>query len=59
MLTIKQRHEMQQDVAIYNTINNLRLIDYLQTRNAMARNMRATRKLKDSELRRIVATLPA
>ena len=59
MLTIKQRHEMQQDIAIYNTLSNRKVATYWNTRKVLARNIREARKLRDSELRRIAATLPA
>lgn len=59
MLTVKQRHEMQQDIAIYNTLNRRKLSTYWNTRKVLARNIREARKLSDASLRRIAATLPA
>lgn len=59
MLTVKQRHEMQQDIAIYNVMHDRKAGSFWNVRRAMAYHMRQARKLRDSELRRVAATLPA
>lgn len=57
-MNIKQRHELQQDIALYNTMNNKYWKTYWDVRSVLARNMREARRLTDKDLVRIAATLP-
>ena len=57
-MNIKQRHELQQDIALYNTMNNKYWRSYWDVRSVLARNMRDARRLTDKQLVRIAATLP-
>ena len=60
-MTITERHEMQQDIGLFNTLNARGLRGagkYFDTRRLLARNMRQARRLNDQDLQRIAATLP-
>ena len=57
-MNIKQRHELQQDIALYNTMHNKYWRSYWDVRRVLARNMRQARRLTDKQLVRIAATLP-
>jgi len=56
-MTITERHELQQDIAISNVLGQRNTRAPREVRKAMAYWMRQSRRLRDSELIRVARTL--
>jgi len=56
-MTITQRHELQQDIAISNVLGQRNRQAPSEVRKAMAYWMRQARKLRDDQLIRVARTL--
>jgi hypothetical protein len=56
-MTIKERHELQQDIAIYHVLQERNRLNGPNLRRLMAYWMRQARKLNDTRLEGVAASL--